>query len=81
MCALAFCSVDDLKKHGVGDVQLRELVEGGCGQEEFTAVVGLVALGSRHHSDRIAAVVLVEAARPCTHSLLHRALIHIGVVL
>lgn len=81
MRALALGSVDNLKQHGVGDVKLRELVEGRCGQEEFTAVVCLFALGSRHHGDRIASVVLIEAARPRARTLLHRALVHVGVVL
>ena len=82
MCALALCSVDDLEQHGIGDVELRELVEGRSRQEELATVIGLLTLRSRHHSDRIAAVVFVEAASPATGgSLLHSPLVHAGVVL
>jgi hypothetical protein len=63
-------------------VKLRELVERGGRQEEFATVVGLLPLISRHHGDRIAAVVFIEAACPSTTSpLLHGPLVHVGVVL
>jgi len=81
MCAFAFCAVDDLEQHRVGDVKLRELVESRGRQEELATMVGLFALRSRHHRDRIAAVVLVKAARPATSPLLHGSLVHVGVVL
>lgn len=45
-------------------------------------MIGLLALWSRHHGDRIAAVVFIEAARPATsRPLLHSPLVHVGVVL
>lgn len=81
MCAFALCAVDDLEQHRIGDVELCELVESRGRQEELATVVGLLALRSRHHGDRIAAVVLVEAASPATSPLLHRPLVHVGVVL
>ena len=63
-------------------MKLRELVEGRSRQEELATVIGLLALRSRHHGDRIAAVVFVEAARSGTsRPLLHGPLVHVGVVL
>jgi len=45
-------------------------------------MIGLLALWSRHHGDRIAAVVFIEAARPATsRPLLHSPLVHVGIVL
>jgi hypothetical protein len=82
MCAFALCAVDNLEQHRIGDVKLRELVEGRSRQEELATMVGLLALRSRHHSDRIAAVVFIEAASPATsRPLLHGPLVHVGVVL
>ena len=82
MCAFALCAVDDLEQHRIGDVQLGELVEGRSRQEELATMVGSLALRSRHHGDRIAAVVFIEAARPATsRPLLHGPLVHVGVVL
>ena len=82
MCAFALCAVDDLEQHRVGNVKLRELVEGRGRHEELAAMVGLLALRSGHHGDRIAAVVFIEAARPATsRPLLHGPLVHVGVVL
>jgi hypothetical protein len=82
MCAFALRPVDDLEQHRVCDVKLRELVERGGRQEEFSAMVGLLALVSRHHGDRIAAVVFIETACPSTTGpLLHGSLVHVGVVL
>ena len=81
MCAFALCAVDDLEQHRVGNVKLGELVEGRGGHEELATMVGLLALRSGHHGDRIAAVVFIEAARPATSPLLHGPLVHVGVVL
>jgi len=81
MCAFALCAVDNLEQHRVGDVKLRELVKGRGGHEELATMVGLLALRSGHHGDRIAAVVFIEAASPATSPLLHGPLVHVGVVL
>lgn len=75
MCALALRSVDDLEQHGVCNVELCEFVQCRSGQEHFTAMVGLLTFGTRHHGDRVASVVFVEAAR-ARATLQHGALIH-----
>ena len=59
LCLL--CAVDEFEEHGVGDVQLGELVEGRGGQVDLAAVDDVLTVGL--HEDWVAAVVLVEAAR------------------
>jgi len=56
-------AIKKLEEHRIGDVKTCEFVESRRREEDFAAMVCGWTLGARHHYDRIAAVVFVEAAR------------------
>ena len=67
-----FSSVNKLEKHGIRDVESSQLVERAGRHDHFAAMVYVLAFGPREHSNRVAAVVFVEAAgRSCSTSSHH----------
>lgn len=83
MCHLLGLPIDQLKEHGICDVQACELLQCGRGKDDFAAVVDVVALCARKHSCRIAAVILIEFSERASSSAatLLKHIVHgIGVV-
>lgn len=79
MCLLSVLgAIDQLEEHRVRDVQACKLVERTRWQEHFAAMVGILAVWARQHSDGVAAEVFIEA--PCRSATTHGLVCSHGVV-
>ena len=71
MCQPLLRAVDKFKKHRVRYVQSGQLIESTRRQEDFAAVIHIFSFRTRQHDNRIASIILVEAARSSSSSSSH----------
>lgn len=79
MCLLLFCTVEELKQHGVCDMEPSEFVKRARREEDFAAVVGVFAIWAGHHGDGVAPKVFVKTTQRSSSLPHHRVHAH-GVI-
>ena len=61
MCGSVGLAVKELKEHGVGDVQSRQLLERRGWHNDLSAIVEIFSFWAGEHDGGVAAVVFIEA--------------------